>query len=161
MRTTFSRQSAEPVCAAEISSSDSDDSPTFGTDGDAKRGASFRDAVLEMPMHSVVTARVKEPELPSSVDNLKFLHLEKMLRIRFRKSLSAVAGMWDGNLGVTKDAEYRVTLQEETNSFRINLYRTGPVGRTEIHKVVTAMKEDGVIRDAKSKWARPVILIPR
>ena len=75
--------------------------------------------------------------------------------------LSAVTGMWDGNLGFIKDAEHRVTLREDANSFRINPYRTGPDGRTEIRMAVTAMKEDGVIRYAKSEWASPILLIPK
>ena len=33
--------------------------------------------------------------------------------------------------------------------------------RTEIRNAVTAMKEDGVIRDAKLKWARPLVLTPK
>ena len=147
----FPRQSAERVCADEISSSDSEESPTLETDGDAKRGASFRDALLELPMHSGVTTGVKEPEPPPSVDDLDLSHLDKTLRKRNRKMHSAFTDMWDGNLGDIKDAEHRVTLREDAKSFRINPYRTGPAGRTEIRKAVTAMKEDGVIRDAKSE----------
>ena len=66
----FSRQSAERVFADEIRLSHYEESSVSETDGDAKRGASFRDALLELPMHSGVTTRVKEPELPPSVDNL-------------------------------------------------------------------------------------------
>ena len=75
--------------------------------------------------------------------------------------LSAFTGMWDGNLGVIKDAEHRVSLREDAKSFRINPYRTGPAGRTEIRMAVTAMKEDSAIRDAKSEWASRVVLIPK
>ena len=57
----FSRQSAERVCADGISLSHSEESPVSETDGDAKRGASFRNALLELPMHSGVTTRVMEP----------------------------------------------------------------------------------------------------
>ena len=102
----FSRQSAELVCADEISLSHSEVSPVSETDVDAKRGASFRDALLELPMHSGVTTRVKEPELPPSVDDLDFSHLDKKLQNRFRNMLSAFTGMWDGNLSVIKDAEH-------------------------------------------------------
>ena len=147
----FSRQSAERARADEISLSHAEESPVSETDGDAKRRASFRDALLEVPMHCGFITRVKEPELPPSVDDLDLSHLDKKLQKRFRKMLSAFTGMWDGNLGVIKDAEHRVTLREDAKSFRINPYRTGPAGRTEIRKAVTAMKEDGVIRDAKSE----------
>ena len=157
----FSGQSAERVCADEISLSHSKESPVSETDGDAKRGASFRDALLEVPMHSGVTTRVKEPELPPSVDDLDLSRLDKKLQKRFRKMLSAFNGVWDGNLGVIKDAEHRVPLREDAKSFCNNPYRTGPAGRTEIRKAVTAMKEDGVIRDAKSEWESPVVLIPK
>ena len=85
----FSRQSAERVCADEISLSHSEESPTLESDGDAKRGASFRDALLELPMHSGVTTRVKEPERPPSVDDLDLSHLDKKLQKRFRNMLSA------------------------------------------------------------------------
>ena len=112
-------------------------------------------------MHSVITTRVKEPELPPSVDDLDLSHLNKKLQNRFRKMLSAFTGMWDENLGVIKGAEHRVSLREDAKSFRINAYRTGPGGRTEIRKAVTAVKEDGVIRDAKSEWASPVVQIPK
>ena len=95
------------------------------------------------------------------MDILDLSHLEKKLQNRFRKMLSAFTGMWDGNLGVIIDAEHRATLREIAKSFRINPYRTGPAGRTEMCKAVTAMKEDGVIRDAKSEWASPVVLIPK
>ena len=81
----FSRQSAERVCADEISLSHSEESPVSETDGDAKRGASFRDALLELPMHSGVTTRVKEPERPPSVDDLDFSHFDKKLQRLFRK----------------------------------------------------------------------------
>ena len=157
----FSRQSAEHVSADEISLFHSEESPVSETDGDAKRGASFRYALLELPMHSGVTTRVKKPELPPSVDDLNLSHLDKKIQKRFRKMLSAFTGMWDGNLGVIKDAEHRVTLREDAKSFRINPYRTGPARRTEIRKAVTAMKEDGVVRDAKSEWASPVVMIPK
>ena len=157
----FSRQSAERVCADEISLSHSEESPVSETGGDAKRGASFRNALLELPMHSGVTTRVKEPELPPSVDDLDLSHLDKKLQKRFRKMLSAFTGMWDGNLGVIMDTEHLITLREDAKSFRINPYRTGPAGRTEIRKAVTAMKEDGIIREAKSEWASPVVLIPK
>ena len=60
----FSRPSAESVCADEIILFHSEDSPVSETDGDAKRGASFRDALLELPLHSGVTTRVKEHEYP-------------------------------------------------------------------------------------------------
>ena len=112
-------------------------------------------------MHSGFTTRVKEPELPPSVDELHLSHLEKKLQKRFRKMLSAFIGMWDGNIGIIKDAEHRVTLQEDAKSFRINPYRTGPAFRTEIRKAVTAMKEDGVIRDAKSELGSPAVPIPK
>ena len=157
----FSRQSAERVCADEISLSHYEESPVSETDGDAKRGASFRNALLELPMHSGVTTRVKEPELPPSVDDLDFSQFDKKLQKRFRKMLSAFTGRWDGNLGVIKDAENRATLREDAKSFRINPYRTGPAGRTEICKAVTAMEEDGVIRDDKSECATPAVLIPK
>ena len=157
----FSRQSAERVCADEISLSHSEESPVSETDGDARRGASFRDAILELPMHSGVTTRVKEPELPPSVDDLDLSRLDKKLQKRFRKMLSAFNGVWDGNLGVIKDAEHLVPLREDAKSFRNNPYRTGPAGRTEVRKAVTAMNEDGVIRDAKSEWESPVVLIPK
>ena len=109
----FSRQSAERVCADEISLSHSEESPVLKTVGDAKRGSSFRDALLELPMHSGVTTRVKEPELPPSVDDLDLPHLDKKLQKRFRKMLSAFTSMWDGNHGVLMDAENRVTLRED------------------------------------------------
>ena len=154
----FSRQSAE-VCAAEISLSDSEASPTLKTDGDAKRGPPFRDAPMDLLRQSGITTRVKEAELPQSVDDLGLSHLDNKLRKRFRKMLSALAGMWDENLGVIKDAEHRVTLREDAKSFRITPYRTGPAGCTGIRKAGTAMKEDGVIRDAKSEWAILIVLI--
>ena len=75
----FSRLSAEHVCAAEISLSNCEASPILDTDGDAKRGASFRDAILELPMQSGASPRVKEPELPPSVDDLDLSHLDKKL----------------------------------------------------------------------------------
>ena len=96
----FSRQSAERVCADQISLSYSEESPVSETDGDAKRGASFRDALLELPMHSGVTTRVKEPELPPSVDDLDLSQLDKKLQKSFRKMLPAFTAMWDGNHGV-------------------------------------------------------------
>ena len=146
----FSRKSAERVCADEFSLSHSEESPVSETDGDAKRGASFRDALLELPMHSGVTTRVEEPEIPPSVDDLDLSQLDKKLQKRFRKILSAFAGIWDGNPGVIQDEEHRVTFRDDPKSFLINTYRTGPAGRTEIRMAVTAMKEDGVIPDAKS-----------
>ena len=73
----FSRQSAERVCADEISLSHPEESPVTETDVDAKRGASFRDALLDLPIHSGVTTRVKEPELPPSVDDLDLSHFDK------------------------------------------------------------------------------------
>ena len=106
----ISRRSAERVCSDEISLSHSEESPVSETDGDVKRGASFRDALLELPMHSGVTTRVKEPKLPPSVDNLDLSHLDKKLQKRFRKMISAFTGMWKGNICVIKDAEHRVTL---------------------------------------------------
>ena len=157
----FPRQSADPVCAIEISLSHSEESPVSETHGDAKRGSSFRDALLESPMQSGVTTRSKEPELPPSVNDLDLAHLDKKLQKRFRKMLSAFTGTWDGNRGFINDAEHRVTLREDAKSFRINPYRTGPAGRTEIRKAVTALKEDGVIRDAKPEWASPFVLIPK
>ena len=157
----FSRQSAERVCADEISLSHSEESPVSETDGDAKRRTSFRDALLELPMHSGVTTRVKGLELQPSVDDIDFSHLDKNLQKRFREMLSAFAGMWDENFCVIKDAKHLVILREDAKSFRINPYRTGPVGRTEIRKAATAMKEDGVNHDAKSEWAIPVVLIPK
>ena len=112
-------------------------------------------------MHRGVTTCVKEPELPPSLDDLDFSQLDKKLQKRFRQILSAFTGMWDGNLAVIKDAEHRVTLREDAKSFRTNPYWTGRAGRTEIRKAVTAMKENGVIRDATSKWASPAVLIPK
>ena len=75
--------------------------------------------------------------------------------------LSAYADMRDGKLGEIQDAKHHVTPREDAKPFRINPYRTGPSGRAEIRKAITAMKEDGVIRDAKSEWASPVVLIPK
>ena len=106
----FSRQSAERVCADEVSLSHPEESPVSETEGDAKRGASFRDAVLEVHMHSDVTTRVKEPELPPSVDDLDLSHLDKKIQKRFRKMLYAFTVLWNGNLCVIKDAEHRATL---------------------------------------------------
>ena len=97
-----SRQPAKRVCADEIGLSHSEESRILGTGGDAKRGASFRDAIPELPMQSGVISRVKEPELPPSVDDLDLLHVDKKLRKHFRKLLSAFATMWDGNLGAIK-----------------------------------------------------------
>ena len=157
----FSRQSAERACADEISLSHSEESPVSQTGGDVKRGASFRDALLELPMHSGVTTRVKEPELPPTMDDLDLSYLDKKLQKRFRKMLSAFTGMCDGNLGVIKDAEHLFTLREDAKYFRINPYRTGPAGRVEIREAFTAMKEDGIFRDAKSRWTSRVVLIPK
>ena len=89
----FSRQSAERVCAAEISLSDPEESPTLETAVDAKRETSYRDALLDLPMHNGVTTPVKEPELPSSVSYLDLSHLDKKLQKRFRKMLPAFNGM--------------------------------------------------------------------
>ena len=90
----FSRQPAERVCADEISLSHPEESPVSETDGDAKRGSSFRDALLELPMHSGVTTRVKEPELPPSVDDLDLSHLDKKLQVRI------IRDVWpDGDYG--------------------------------------------------------------
>ena len=120
--------------------------PTLEPDVDAKRGASFCDTLLELPM--------------PSVDDLDLSHLDKKLQKRFRKMPSAFTYTWGGNIGVIKDVEHRVTLREDAESFRINPNKTGPAGCTEVRKAVTAMKEDGVIRDAKPERASPVVLIP-
>ena len=75
--------------------------------------------------------------------------------------LSAYADKWYGKLGKIQDSKHHVTLREDMKPFQINPYRTGPSGRAEIRKAIKAMKEEGVIRDAKSEWASPVVLIPK
>ena len=110
------------------------------TDGDAKSGVSFRNALLKLPIRNGPTTRVKESELLPSVHDLNPSHLDKKLLTRFHKILSAFSGMSDANLGVIKDVEYRVTLREDAKSFRSNPHRTGPPGCTVLRYAVTAMK---------------------
>ena len=74
--------------------------------------------------------------------------------------LAKYSSMWSGELGVVKDATHRIQLHEDAKPFRVNPCRTGPQGRASIRKAVTEIKEGGVIQDATSEFASPVVLIP-
>ena len=149
------------VYTSEVAIFDSEKPPGSEAGEASLSGSSFRDALLELPVSEGVKTRVKEPEPLPSLSEIDLSHLDKDSQRRLRRMLSAYAEMWDGKLGEIQDAKHHVTRRKDAKPFRINPYRTDPSGRAEIRKAITAMKEDGVIRDAKSEWASPVVLIPK
>ena len=101
------------------------------------------------------------PEPPTTVSSIDLDHLSDKMQKRVRQMLAKYSSMWSGEVGVVKDATHRIQLHEDAKPFRVNPYRTGPQGRASIRKAVTEMKEGGVIWDATSEWASPVVLIPK
>ena len=101
------------------------------------------------------------PEPLTTVLSIDLDHLSDKKQKRVRQMLAKYSSMWSGELGVFKDATHRIQSHEDAKPFRVNPYRTGPQGRASIRKAVTEMKEGGVIRDATSDWASPVVLTPK
>ena len=149
------------VYTSEVATSDSEKPPGSEPLEASLSGSSFRNELLELPVPEGVKARVKEPEPLPSLSEIDLSDLYKDTQRRLRHMISAYVDMWDGTLGEIEDARNHITPREAAKPSRINPYRAGTWGRAEIRKAITEMKEDGVIRDAKSEWASPVVVIPK
>lgn len=58
-------------------------------------------------------------------------------------------------------AEHTIDLEEATKPIAVAPYRTSPANRSVISEHVKTMLNAGVIRESRSPWASPVVLVPK
>jgi len=69
--------------------------------------------------------------------------------------------LWDGSLGTIKATEHRMRLKPGAKPVRLQPYRMGPRTRQLVGEQVTKMLKLDVIEPSTSKWASPVVLVPK
>jgi hypothetical protein len=69
--------------------------------------------------------------------------------------------MWDGRLGHVHSATPRIQLVLGAKPIHAKPYRAGPRAMENEASEVQRMLKEGVIEPASSKWASPVVLVPK
>jgi len=97
---------------------------------------------------------VKEPHIHTS-------NAPEGLRPQVLSLLEKHRALWRGHLGSMKATEHRIELKPGSQPVRLSPCRIGPKTR-ELNKAqVDRMLKLEVIDPSQSKWASPVVLIPK
>ena len=95
----------------------------------------------------------KEIDLSYIDDDKLCGHVLEMLRKH--------SSLWSGALGTIRATEHCIALEPGTKPIRSMPYRKGPAMRDMVANAVNEMLKAGVIEPASTKWASPVVLVPK
>ena len=122
-------------------------------------GTVFREA-LEQVTPGVHT-RIKDDLASPTVDDIDLTHLEPATQEEVRELHKQFEGMWSGHLGAIKAVQHRIPLVSEAKPVALAPRRAGLHDREIVFKEVDRMLRHGVIHEAQSEWAAPVIIVEK
>ena len=120
----------------------------------------------ESPLPTGGTAQATNKDPKNSPENweeemdLSYIEDDK-LRSRVLDMLRKHSSLWSGALGSIRATEHRIPLEVGTKPIRSMPYRKEPAMREMVANEVNKMLNAGVIEPASTKWASPVVLIPK
>ena len=96
-------------------------------------------------------------------DTINLEHVDDHdLRTRILTMLTKHEDMWtSGRLGEIAATEHRIELTDGTKPIRSMPYQQGPATRTKAEHEIRKMLDAGFIKPATSKWASPIVLVPK
>ena len=97
----------------------------------------------------------------SDLDNLELDHLSADLQTRIREFLAPFSELWSEQLGTVRLREHRIKLKPDSEPVFSQPYGAGPKARDIEPEEVSKMLSAGVIEPATTKWASPVVIVPK
>jgi transposase InsO family protein len=116
--------------------------------------------------HILTPVSEKELSIPN-IDGASWreqVDLAHLLPPERKKILAVLArhrSMWDGRLGQVNTTHHRIELKPGSKPIHSHPYRAGPRAREAEAAEVQRMLKAGVIEQAHSEWASPVVLVPK
>ncbi len=99
----------------------------------------------------------REDRTASSLDGFH----SQTLRGKELEMLRRHQSMWSGHLGEVSATEHRMDVEPGTRHSRQAPYRAGHSSRGLIKAEIERMLAQGVFEPATSKWASPVVIVPK